>query len=295
MGLFATSYFRSSCVHIWSVNEKLQVQKLTGHEDWIEALCYLKDNTKLASGDFFGAIKIWNYKNGSLLRNLTGHMYIVFDLSISLNNELLSSSKDGTIRIWHLGTFELVKTLDGFKFSIGQLALISNQSFACSSWGDPILIFNFRSGEILHLLFGHTHTVYSLAFLDGLYLASGSEDNTIIVWNHQTGKEVRTLVNDGAVLSLALLENGHLASAVGRSFITIWNYTSGVLVDTFYPKYSPNSRRFFLASFKMGNLAFIDYSGIVIMYALNRYNLSCKTNLIGNLKQKRTISRPKPI
>jgi WD40 repeat protein len=283
MGLFATSYFRSSSVHIWSVDEKLQVQKLTGHEGWIEGLCYLKDNTKLASGDFFGAIKIWNYKNGSLLRNLTGHKFIVFDLSISLNNELLSSSKDGTIKIWHLGTFELVKTLDGFTFSTGPiLTLLDNQTLAGSSWGDPIMIFNFRSGHILYLLFGHTHTVYSLALLDGLYLASGSEDNTIIVWNHQTGKEVRTLVNDGAVLSLALLENGHLASAVGRSFITIWNYTSGLLVDTFYPKYSLNTRRFFLVSVKMGNLAIIDYTGIVIMYALNRYNLSCKTNLIGN-------------
>jgi WD40 repeat protein len=278
MGLFATSHFKSSSVHIWSVDVKLQIQKLIGRT--VEVLCYLKDSTKLASGGYESAIKIWNYKNGRLLRNLTGHMKFVHYLSLSLNNELLSSSyEETTIEIWHLGTFELVKTLTGFQFLIVKLTLLDNQTFACSSSYDQIMIFNFRSGEILHLLFGHTHIVYSLALLDGLYLASGSEDFTIIVWNHQTGEEARTLVNDGDVYSLALLENGHLASAVGRSFIAIWNYTSGVLVDKFYTTISN-----YFASAKMGNLVFDNTTGIVIMYALNRYNLPCKsTNLMVNV------------
>jgi WD40 repeat protein len=207
----------------------------------------------------------------------------IFDLLLSLNNELLSSSGDQTIKIWHLDTFELVKSLGGFKFWTGKLTLLNNQTFASSNDNDPLIIFNFPSGKIRHLLFGHTNDIYSVVYLDELYLASGSEDNTIIVWNHQTGEDARTLVNDGHVYSLALLENGHLASAVGVSLINIWNYTSGLLLDTFY---ATNCYKF--ASAKMGNLAFSNRDEIVIMYALDRYNLSCKsTNLMRAMSSKR--------
>jgi WD40 repeat protein len=244
------------------------VQVLTGHSGSVNTLCYLKD-FKLASGADDANVKIWNYENDSLLKNLTGHTKPIQDL-LALDNEiLLSCSKDQTINVWHLGTYSLVTSLTEFDYPIDQILLLNNnqQTFASSSFDGPIIIWNYPSGQTRHLLFGHTDFVLSVVFLKSFYLASSGFDRSVIIWNYETGEEVRTIETVSYVISLSLLNNGHLAVAIDVSCIQIWNYTSGLLVDTFY------KNALHLCLLKMGNLAYATFDNkIEVIYSLNAYN-----------------------
>ncbi len=51
-------------IRLWDLKLNKQIQKLTGHENWISSLAYNSDGTLLASGSFDGTVKIWSPKTG---------------------------------------------------------------------------------------------------------------------------------------------------------------------------------------------------------------------------------------
>ena len=53
---------------IWNVKSReLAVGPLTGHGNWVQALAYSPDGTRLASGSRDKTVRIWNSENGQLL------------------------------------------------------------------------------------------------------------------------------------------------------------------------------------------------------------------------------------
>ena len=97
----------------------------------------------LASGGWDNLIKLWNPKNGQLIKTLSGHQDAINSIAFSPDGQLLASgSNDNTVKIWDVQT-----------------------------------------GEILYSLNEHTGYVNCVAFSpDGQVLASASNDQTIKIW-----------------------------------------------------------------------------------------------------------------
>ena len=63
----------------------------------------LQDGITLASGSGDNTIKLWNTKDGSLIRTLTGHTYTVTSLAVLQDGiTLASGSDDNTIKLWFI-------------------------------------------------------------------------------------------------------------------------------------------------------------------------------------------------
>ena len=69
----------------------------------IRALTILQNGVLISSGyGLIGNIEIWNLKDGSIKRNLTGLTNAVHELAILKNGDIISGHRDGTIKIWNV-------------------------------------------------------------------------------------------------------------------------------------------------------------------------------------------------
>ncbi|CAF1080092.1 unnamed protein product [Brachionus calyciflorus] len=101
--------FSDNSIKIWSL-ETCHLQKtyrlefriernLTGHKNKVSCLLKINNNLLASGSDDFN-IKIWNVKNGNILRTLEGHVGCVHCLDKMEDKFLVSCSKDCNVRIW---------------------------------------------------------------------------------------------------------------------------------------------------------------------------------------------------
>ena len=75
---------------------------MSGHDSYVWSVAFSPNGEFLASGSLDKTIKLWNPKNGQLLRTLTGHDNEVWSVAFSPNGEFLASgSHDRTIKLWN--------------------------------------------------------------------------------------------------------------------------------------------------------------------------------------------------
>jgi WD40 repeat protein len=94
----------SPIISIWNIKTRKaarhhQVKQLIGHVSQVRTLIHVQDEL-LASGSNDRTIKTWNYTDGRLLRNLTGHTRAVTQLALMMlsNKNLISCSQDEILK-----------------------------------------------------------------------------------------------------------------------------------------------------------------------------------------------------
>ncbi|MEP7133816.1 MAG: WD40 repeat domain-containing protein [Chloroflexota bacterium] len=95
------------------------INKLPGHFDYINHLCWMSGRPVLASASSDNKIGVWDYEHIQRLAFLEGHRGIVSDVSFSAGGKLLASRscEDNTLRIWDTKTWEtlaILRELNGF-------------------------------------------------------------------------------------------------------------------------------------------------------------------------------------
>ena len=82
-------------MHITNLSFPLQQQQ----QQDIYSLAILNDGNYV-TGSSDSIIRIWDFKTGELIKQLTGHTWIVTSLAVLKNGYLASGSLDRTIKIW---------------------------------------------------------------------------------------------------------------------------------------------------------------------------------------------------
>jgi WD40 repeat protein len=155
----------------------------------LSAVAVTNDGTVIANEN--NLIKIWDYKNKTLLRTITGHINNISSLALSVDEKYLFSS----------------------------------------SYGNTILVHDWKTGTLIRTLTGHTSYVYDIAIsADNKYLASGSYDNTIKIWNIADGSLVRTINVGYTVYKVSISNDAQYVAARyynGGMFFKVWNGQTG--------------------------------------------------------------------
>lgn len=108
-------------IKLWEV--KTRSEKKSIRAPGSVFLLFSTDGVTLASAHTDKTIKLWNWKEGQLLKTLTGHEGYVSSLAFTEDGATLASaSKDKTIKIWEIQNVKARQTLTGHQDSIETLS-----------------------------------------------------------------------------------------------------------------------------------------------------------------------------
>jgi WD40 repeat protein len=213
------------------------------HKNWIRCLQISSDNTRLISGGMDLSLKIWNLKNGQLLKNITQankiyNMENKFEsvrsiIKSSNENEIITSSSYSNIMIWNLDEGLCKKVLKGHTNHVLCLELLRNDRLLSGSSDLLIKIWNLNTFECEATLKYHKDAVKCLTKIDDHNFASGSDDFSINIWedNDNEFKHQKSLYPyTGKIRQLKALKSSNLLVSLSNS-IHLWNLDSFVLTQ----------------------------------------------------------------
>jgi WD40 repeat protein len=185
--MIITSSWRDNSLILWNTR-KLNKLITFKESEWTDNAQIILDDNFVASVNHGNTIKIWDIKNGNLIRTFAGHTDWVYDFIITHDGKtLISGSLDKTIKIWDLNSGKLIKTILAHEDGITDLSMSADgKYFASASLDKTAKIWNIDNFSEIAVLKGHKETVLSSSFSpNGKYLATSSADSTIKIWDVQ--------------------------------------------------------------------------------------------------------------
>ena len=189
---------RSGELKLWSVeNPAAPALVKTFHEphsDTIFAARFSPDGDQIATGAADRFVKVWNTRDGNLVRSLEGHTHHVLGVAWRMDGKILASgSADNTIKVWDTQTGEQKRTIQGLSKEVTSITFVADTPRAIVSAGDnTVRLYNTDSGGNERNFGGASDFVYSAATTaDGKLVVGGGQDGVLRLWNGENAQVIK--------------------------------------------------------------------------------------------------------
>ena len=222
--------------------QKVVLTMQQGHSNPVKTLKLNRSGDFLLTGSADNTIKLWDTKNGRLIRTFSGHSNFVEQVSFDPEEKwLLSASGDKTLKIWDVNTGVEVKTLRGHQGNVtAGLFHPTGKIVFSSSWDGSVKFYNALSGkEIIseQLLNGRLNDL-ALHPTGNILAAAGSDGIIRLLKTSNAGLIAELKGHSEAVTKICFSTNGkQLLSVSDDQSLKLWDIASGKSVQT-YKKYN---------------------------------------------------------
>ncbi len=233
-----------SRIRLWDFGDNHRIWEspsavLEGHTLDVNGVAFSPDGSLLASSSGDTTVRLWNVRNGQLLKKLEGHAGEVAASAFSPDGALLATgSWDTMIRLWDIATKKEAGTLRGHVGAVTSVAFHpAGRLLASAGWDKNVLLWDLANKKTYGTLSGHEKMVTAVAFApDGKTIVTGGWDKTARLWNPDTGRCVRTLTGHRfAVSAVAVHPDGKtLATGSWDTVVKLWDMESGQEIRTLY-------------------------------------------------------------
>jgi WD40 repeat protein len=256
-------------VFLWDVrnqnDEPKLLKVLKKHTDWVTAVAFSPDSTKLVTGGDDSEGRVWSVPEGKQLAVLEGHSDWLNSVAFSPDGKyVVTGSLDGTARIWDWPKKKTIKTIHAID-SVGSASFDPSGRYLLTTVGTPhdyaIRVWDWRKNvkKPFRTLLGHTGAVTHANWSPhGTYIVSSSNDGTARVWDWRHGKPLSVLRGQtGALEDASFGANSRYVVTTSSDGTTwIWDWRTGTAVtETSYQRdvvhsgeFSPDGRRVLTAS-----------------------------------------------
>lgn len=247
-------------VKIWRVGDGQELLTLHPQRDGISALGITPDSNQIILAPWRsegenGELELWDLESGELLRTLTGHTDLVFEIKvIGESQHVLSVALDGTVRVWDLTTGTELYIIEAqFSPFFGGIELSPEGTRAILQTIDLDLgevefqVWDLSRGEKLatlgtddvQVVVGGEETVevkinptWAIPINEETAVGAMS-DYSFVVWDLDTGEVLREDEYE-APNTLAVTSDGRRAVAAKRGRPEIWDLESGKVLSSLY-------------------------------------------------------------
>ena len=213
------------------------IRTYQGHQDRIDALVPIPDQSRLVSASQDGLIKIWNLRSDSsvILRQSTSSYPTALDV-FPAGFFIATGLSDGQIEIWNLETAEVIRRFEGHEGRITALAIThSGHSLISASQDRTLRIWDALTGVRLHTCSHQSSEITTLSVTpdDKVVLAGQSGDQNAPgvtrAWQIETGVEIAEFNNipNSRHYMAALKDGRHAVSGSEAGDIIVWDRQTG--------------------------------------------------------------------
>ncbi|NJO42029.1 MAG: hypothetical protein HC865_15720 [Cyanobacteria bacterium RU_5_0] len=201
------------------------------------AVAFSPDNQRLATGEPYGEVRVWQIVDGQLLWTCRGHSSWVVSVAWSPDGQFIaSSSTDHTIKLWNANTGQLLRTLQDHTNAVLSIAWSPDGRFIASGSSDhTVKLWDVATGQCLRTIQGHRNWVRSVAWSpNSQFIASGGNDQRIKLWDVQSGQLLKTSQEHGEqIWSIAWSPDGTMiASGSADHTVKLWTINPGQELST---------------------------------------------------------------
>jgi WD40 repeat protein len=245
-------------VKIWRAGDGQELLTLHPQGDRISALDITPDSNQIILAPWRnegenGELELWDVDSGELLRTLTGHTDLVFEIKVlGESQRVLSAALDGTVRAWDLTTgMELYIIEAQVSPYFGGIGLSPEgtrailQTIGLDFGAVEFQVWDLFRGEKLatlgtdnvQVVVGGEETVdvkinptWAIPINEETAVGAMS-DYRFVVWDLDTGEVLRE-DEYAAPSTLAVTSDGRRAVAAKRNRLEIWDLNSGKVLST---------------------------------------------------------------
>lgn len=202
------------------------------HDDFVVAVAFSPDGSKLATGGYDPEIRIWDTRTwqvvGTIPRSVLAMDWVGDRIALAVKGQ-------PDAEVWNGTSLTLEHTLSGHAETVHAIALSSDAAWVATGSKDHTArLWNAETGEEAGMFAGHKGVVLAVTFTsDGARLATGSSDKTARLWDVATQEPIRQLAGHADwVDSIAFRPDDSVLATAGKDgLVRLWDAGSGGAIE----------------------------------------------------------------